>query len=61
MSELQLTPIQIKFIKAVMEAVHRDEELIRFVHSKASGKTTVLNFIDKEFDFMNFTLQNKQL
>jgi hypothetical protein len=44
-----------------MEAVQRDEELIRFVHSKASGKTTVLNFIDKEFDFMNFTPQNKQL
>jgi ABC-type proline/glycine betaine transport system ATPase subunit len=57
---IELTPIQLKFVKAIMEAIQKDKDLIQFIHAKGSGKTTALKFIDNEFDFMGYPLNQKK-
>ena len=45
-----LTPMQHKFINAVLETISKDEELIRFTQTFASGKTFALKALDEIFD-----------
>lgn len=47
---INITPVQAKFFKAVMDIVKADPDLINFVSLPATGKTYILKAIDKYFD-----------
>lgn len=60
MKTIELTPMQAKFYKAVIDLVANDPELLKFCSSQASGKTTILKLLDQKFDHMsNSTSINK--
>lgn len=56
--EVQLSYIQMKLFRTIMDAVKSDPALVEFCSSPAVGKSYVLNLVDMQFDeWVENTLQ----